>query len=197
MPTGDAGRLACLAALAAYDAAPQERDVKERWLRLLEEVRDVTDRGSRTAHVTASALPLSRDGRRVLLCRHPRYGRWGPWGGHVDPDDRDVAGAVVRELTEEAGDLGWAVHGLVGLWEGPVRCQADTEVRHLDLLLAVTASDAREPALAAEVRIGGWFDVDALPEPQVPALADLVRRTSDPRAVPGAGSPRCATRRGD
>ncbi|HEY5186110.1 MAG TPA: hypothetical protein VIM19_14675 [Actinomycetes bacterium] len=34
-------------------------------------------------HLTASAVVVTPDGTRVLL-RHPRFGRWGPLGGHVE-----------------------------------------------------------------------------------------------------------------
>jgi 8-oxo-dGTP pyrophosphatase MutT (NUDIX family) len=170
----DPGRRGCLDALEGYRPRAEEAAAHGRWLELLRTTPDVTDRRSTRAHVTVSAVPLSPDGRRALLCRHPRYGRWGPWGGHVDPDDASAPAALVRELVEEAGDLGWRVGGVVALWEGPVRCLPGADVEHLDLLFAVTAAHDGPPLLAGEVTRGAWCEVGDLPEPSTPGLGELM-----------------------
>ncbi|MCB0217422.1 MAG: NUDIX domain-containing protein [Caldilineae bacterium] len=54
-------------------------------------------------HFTASAFVLDARGERLLLIHHAKLGRWLQPGGHVDPDDADLAAAARRELAEEAG----------------------------------------------------------------------------------------------
>ncbi|MGH8904070.1 MAG: NUDIX hydrolase [Egibacteraceae bacterium] len=57
-----------------------------------------------TKHATASVYVVAagRNGRRLALIRHPRFGRWMVPGGHVEPDE-NPAQTAVREVREEAG----------------------------------------------------------------------------------------------
>jgi ADP-ribose pyrophosphatase YjhB (NUDIX family) len=178
VPMTHPGTAACIEALKGFaPATEQQRSLRAQWLTLLATTPGVTDRHGPTAHVTVSALPITTDGRQVLLCRHPRYRRWGPWGGHMDAEDADVTGALHRELTEEAGPLPWRVVALVDLAEHEATYLPGTTVRHLDLLFRVEVPAALPPRLLAEVALGGWFPVDRLPEPGVPALRSLVERS--------------------
>ena len=59
-------------------------------------------------HFTASAFVRSPDRGSILLVLHGKLGRWLQPGGHVDPEDQDVAAAAAREVAEEVG-----IHGLV------------------------------------------------------------------------------------
>ncbi len=54
-------------------------------------------------HFTASAFVLSPARDRVLLILHGKFGFWVQPGGHVDPDDADIATAALREVREETG----------------------------------------------------------------------------------------------
>ncbi|MBC7792579.1 MAG: NUDIX hydrolase, partial [Clostridia bacterium] len=54
-------------------------------------------------HFTASAFVLSPEGDAILLVKHPKLGRWLQPGGHVEPEDRDLASAALREAREETG----------------------------------------------------------------------------------------------
>ncbi|MEZ0469949.1 NUDIX hydrolase [Luteimonas salinilitoris] len=63
---------------------------------------DPFTRGRLDGHFTASALLLSRDGRRTLLTHHRKLGLWLQPGGHAD-GDRDLARVALREAEEETG----------------------------------------------------------------------------------------------
>lgn len=57
-------------------------------------------------HVTASAFVLSPDQSAVLLILHRKLGLWLQPGGHVEPNDMDIATAARREVVEETGVAG-------------------------------------------------------------------------------------------
>lgn len=54
-------------------------------------------------HFTASAFVLSPAGDQTLLILHGNLGFWVQPGGHVDPEDVDIAAAARREVAEETG----------------------------------------------------------------------------------------------
>lgn len=69
---------------------------------LLADGTDVTSQSQWSGHLTASAV-VERDGK-ILVIAHRKYG--GAWlqpGGHLEPSDRTVLGAAMRELAEETG----------------------------------------------------------------------------------------------
>ena len=77
---------------------------RARMLALAERQEDVFSRTHFTpGHFTASAFVLSPDGHDLLLIDHRRLGRWLQPGGHVDPEDSDLAAAASREVWEETG----------------------------------------------------------------------------------------------
>lgn len=64
----------------------------------------VTNRKTFTAgHITASALILSRDRRKLLMIAHGTFGRLMQPGGHVEPDETSFVEAAMREAREETG----------------------------------------------------------------------------------------------
>jgi 8-oxo-dGTP pyrophosphatase MutT (NUDIX family) len=93
------------ALLESYSAAtPSEASHLSRMRELCELPCDPFARASfAPGHFTASAFIVSPDARELLLIHHKKLDRWLQPGGHVDPDDRDLLGAALREVREEVG----------------------------------------------------------------------------------------------
>lgn len=127
-------------------------------------------------HLTAGALVLSADGSQVLLNLHRKAQRWFAFGGHLEPEDTTIAGAALREGTEESG--------LVDLVIDPVPvhlslhtvdfCDPRGTVRHLDVRFLAHLGASAEPVVSDESLDIRWFDVDALPTDE-PDMLDLIR----------------------
>ncbi|WP_089015744.1 NUDIX hydrolase [Micromonospora inositola] len=142
-------------------------------------------RGHRAGHVTASALVLDPTGGRVLLCLHGKFRKWVQLGGHCEPGDRTLAGAALREATEESGIAGLAIDPVpIDVDIHPVGCQGGS--LHYDVRFAVFAPAGATERVSAESAALGWFPPDRLPEPLAdgtvqlvaPALAALARRSA-------------------
>lgn len=122
-------------------------------------------RACEPGHLTASALVLDAAGTRALLTLHPRVGRWLQLGGHVEPTDTTLAGAALREATEESGIDGLVIdREPVHLDVHPVTCSLGVPTRHLDVRYVV-----RAPADAVAVRSDEsvdlrWWALDELPD---------------------------------
>lgn len=136
-------------------------------------------------HLTASAVVVAPDGAVVLLLRHPRFGRWGLLGGHVEGAE-SLLDAVRREVAEESGLADVQVlQPPLGMTQDLVTCGRAEEATHRDHLFAVVA-DPGQP-LRPEPGAGlAWFAVDALPEPAVPGLGEWVGAAAE--AARGARS---------
>lgn len=127
-------------------------------------------------HLTAGALVLSHDGSRVLLNLHRKAKRWFAFGGHIEPDDASLAGAALREGTEESGlpDLivdPEPVH--LSLHEVDF-CDARGTVRHLDVRFLARLGATTEPVISDESLELRWFPVDDVPTDE-PDMLDLIR----------------------
>ena len=131
------------------------------------------------AHLTASCLVMSTDRSRVLLTLHAKARQWFQFGGHCEPSDATLAGAALREATEESGltDL--------TMLDGPVHldahrvdfCHPRGPVDHLDVrYVAITSYD--EPVVSDESLEVAWWPIDGLPtdEPSMRELVDLALR---------------------
>jgi 8-oxo-dGTP pyrophosphatase MutT (NUDIX family) len=79
----------------------ERRDVS----RVNELVRTAADPWLRSLplHLTASALIVHPESRRVLLRWHPRQQAWLQVGGHGDPGESDPLAIALREAAEETG----------------------------------------------------------------------------------------------
>lgn len=89
--------------LSGYQAAGEaEAADLERMRRLAAIAPDPWSR-SLPMHLTASALVVHLETRRVLLRWHVRHGRWLQVGGHGDPGETDPLKIALREAAEETG----------------------------------------------------------------------------------------------
>lgn len=156
----------------------QER-LRSSYVDLLTTQPDACSRSCFPAHLTAGALVISDDGRRVLLNLHRKAGRWFHFGGHLEPGDATVAGAALREATEESG-----LPGLVLDLE-PLHlsrhtvpfCDPRGPVDHYDLRFRAVAPASAVPAVSAESLDVRWWPVDDLPtdEPDMVEMVQLAR----------------------
>ncbi|TDN44908.1 8-oxo-dGTP pyrophosphatase MutT (NUDIX family) [Curtobacterium flaccumfaciens] len=116
-------------------------------------------------HLTASCFVLSPDLRKVLLCLHRKGRFWVQFGGHLEPDDLDLADAARREAREESGivDLELLDGAVVDLdrhdLHGGFACAA-----HWDVGFVALADPASTTTVSDESDDVRWFPLDALPD---------------------------------
>lgn len=126
-------------------------------------------------HFTASAVVFSHDLTRVLLVLHKKARLWLQPGGHFEPGDRTVAGAAVREATEESGIDGLrAVPGALFLHRHDLTAAFGRCTAHWDLRIAAVAPEGAGIAVSEESDDVRWWPAHALPEPTDPDLADCI-----------------------
>lgn len=71
---------------------------------------DILSRRCLPGHITASAVVIDLESRRVLLHFHRKLRLWLQVGGHLLPDETDIAQAALREAREETGLPDLAFH---------------------------------------------------------------------------------------
>lgn len=149
---------------------------RDRTLSFLADHPDGVEATCQPGHVTATALVLSPDRRRTLLTLHKRIRRWIELGGHLEPDDADLAAASLREgveesgipgLVQESGILTIAVHE-------DLPCRRAPGTTHYDVYYVLTAPEGAQERISDESLDLGWFDVDALPEPLGDGVVDVL-----------------------
>nr|WP_202512668.1 NUDIX hydrolase [Streptomyces sp. SID3343] len=131
-------------------------------------------RACREAHVTASALVVDPVGERVLLTLHARIRKWLQTGGHCEPGDATLAGAALREATEESGIPGLtllAAGAPVGLDRHDTPCAVHLDVQYVALAPAGATELISEESLDLQ-----WFAFDALPSGTDDSVRALVGR---------------------
>ncbi|MEU3611422.1 NUDIX hydrolase [Streptomyces sp. NPDC006872] len=108
-------------------------------------------------HLTASALVIDPGQGRVLLTLHKKLRMWLQTGGHCEPTDATLAGAALREGTEESG-----VPGLTLLPGGPVRLDRHLTpcAWHYDVQYAALAPAGAVEAISDESLDLRWFAYD-------------------------------------
>jgi 8-oxo-dGTP pyrophosphatase MutT (NUDIX family) len=165
-----------LSTLTGWSAPhPAQEALRERYVAHLRAHPDGMTRGCRPDHVTASTLVLDADRSAVLLTLHAKAHAWFQLGGHCEPGDATLAGAALREATEESGVAGLALDPVpVQLSEHAVPFCGDAGgVHHLDVRFVAVAPAGAEHAVSEESLDVRWWPVDALPDAQ-PDLVELV-----------------------
>lgn len=184
-----------LAVLEGWRAPHDEQErLRVRYVEHLREHPDGMTRECRPDHVTASTLVLDAAGDAVLLTLHAKARAWFQLGGHCEPQDATLAGAALREATEESGLAGLELDPEpVQLSEHAVPfCGPTGDVHHLDVRFVAVAPLGAEHAVSEESLDVRWWPVDALPAPEAD-LMELValsrRRVRDRRSAVGPAAP--------
>ncbi|WP_134742001.1 NUDIX hydrolase [Nocardioides sp. 503] len=189
-----------LAALRGWTAPSSDQEaLRQRYVAHLEAHPDGLARDCRPDHLTASTLVVSADHTQVLLTLHAKARQWFQLGGHCEPGDATLAGAALREATEEGGLATLRLDPVpVQLSEHAVPfCGPDGDVHHLDVRFVAVASPDAVPEVSEESLDVAWWPVTALPDPGSD-LVELVRlglaraASGQSTSAPGGGSSRAA-----
>lgn len=157
----------------APDGVQESR--RRRYVDLLERRPDALDRSCYPDHLTASTLVLSPDRTRVLLTLHAKARAWFQLGGHCEPGDPTLAGAALREATEESGITGLVLDPVpVQLSAHAVPfCDPRGGAWHLDVRFVAVAPAGTPPVISEESLDLRWWPVDALPGGELAGLVAL------------------------
>jgi 8-oxo-dGTP pyrophosphatase MutT (NUDIX family) len=157
---------------------PVQSGLRDEFLRHLDRYPDGTWRECVPGHITASALVLDDARERALLTLHGKIGIWLQLGGHCEPQDASLAGAALREATEESGIAGLRLQPEpVQLDRHKVRCHPEGSW-HLDVQYVALAPAGAEPVISDESEDLRWFRLDALPERTDDAVRRLASRAA-------------------
>jgi 8-oxo-dGTP pyrophosphatase MutT (NUDIX family) len=168
-----------LATLRGWSAPSADQEaLRARYVAHLEAHDDGVWRDCFPDHLTAGTLVISADGDAVLLNLHRKARRWFAFGGHCEPGDATLAGAALREASEESGLSELALHPEpVHLDEHAVGfCDTRGTVHHLDVRYAAVAPSGARHQVSDESLDVRWWPVDALPDDLEDEMRVLVSR---------------------
>lgn len=165
--------------LKAYDltaAEPQQSELRLAYLDHLAGHPDGMWKACGAGHLTASALVVDPERGRVLLTLHRKLRMWLQMGGHCEPEDTSLAGAALREATEESG-----ITGLTLLPGGPVRLDRHPIPApchwHLDVQYAAVASAGAMERISDESLDLRWFPYDEVADTADASVSRLLEST--------------------
>jgi 8-oxo-dGTP pyrophosphatase MutT (NUDIX family) len=188
-----------LALLESWRAPHDSQEaLRQRYVEHLRSHADGLTRGCRPDHITASTLVLNPAGDAVLLTLHAKAQEWFQLGGHCEPGDETLAGAALREATEESGLAGLELDPQpVQLSEHAVPfCGPDAPgrpVHHLDVRFVAVAPAGAGHAVSEESLDVRWWPADALPDPEAD-LVELVALSRARRRAAARGGPPSTSR---
>jgi 8-oxo-dGTP pyrophosphatase MutT (NUDIX family) len=84
-----------------FNNFPQDRDNLLILQNQLKVPQNIFDRDNNMGHIVANALIINKD--EVLLIFHNKLKKFIQPGGHVDPSDKSIIDATIREIKEETG----------------------------------------------------------------------------------------------
>jgi 8-oxo-dGTP pyrophosphatase MutT (NUDIX family)/GNAT superfamily N-acetyltransferase len=147
------------AVLARRPVDARERDSIASFVRLYDALARPFSEQANKVHVTASALLVADDRRRVVLHLHKRMNMWLQPGGHIDEGELPWA-AALREAQEETG-LPVQLVGEVGD-DGPPLLHVDVHAgpkghTHLDLRYLVESPLVPPAPSTGESQDVKWF----------------------------------------
>ena len=131
-------------------------------------------------HLTASGFVLHPTAPKLLLILHAKLGLWLQPGGHFEPQDQDVMGAAIREVTEETGIVGSQLTVVQPLCDIDVHAipanphKGEPAHRHFDLRVLLRAHTHQVQA-GSDAKAVQWVPLDQLAQV---ATDDSVRRTA-------------------
>lgn len=156
----------------------EQAELREHYLKYLAGHDDAMWRSCRPEHLTASALVVDPTTTSVLLTLHGVVNRWLQLGGHCEPGDTTLAGAALRESTEESGLAGLVIDPEpLQLSRHEITAGGCKGTFHLDVQFRVTAAAGTTYVVSEESHDLAWFPTTALPADLDPTVASLVKRT--------------------
>ena len=130
------------------------------------------------AHVTASGVVITADGRQTCLVLHGRLRLWVQPGGHLEPGDSSLASAAAREVWEETRVRGVVRPKALHLSRHRAPCRPDLVDWHLDVQHLVLVPEATTPQVSEESLDVRWWPVEELPEAMAPGTDAAVARAA-------------------
>lgn len=150
---------------AWHPAAHSQKSLRQAILAFLAARPDACLRSCEPGHITASAVVLDHTGTQTLLTLHPRVGTWLQLGGHCEPEDTTLAGAALREATEESGIEGLTLQPEpLNVDVHPVTCSLGIPTRHLDVRFLATAPEGARAIRSNESDDLRWWPLSNPPD---------------------------------
>ncbi|MBQ0867939.1 NUDIX hydrolase [Streptomyces sp. RK75] len=165
---------------AAPEQDREQEQLRQEYLRHIADRPDGMWKACSAGHITASALVVDPLHDRALLTLHRKLGMWLQMGGHCEPGDATLAGAALREATEESG-----IAGLTLLPGGPLRLDKHRTpcAWHLDVQYAALAPEGAVETISEESLDLRWFGYDEVAEAADESVVRLVRLAATAAAV--------------